>query len=168
MVKSEFATIKIPELDLEIPPMTQKGSIKTVEGFLLSTIEGISELQEERRKYDPAVAAQIDAFIERITSFREGREFPFNFELIDPSGNSFVQNPNAPNVDIACISKKYIRSMEDYQKMGYNVDEASKYIEEDSDIHAKMEGVEMPKPGTGSTKAIKTTKEEQDALLEKV
>ena len=44
IVKSEFATIKIPELDFEIPPQTQKGSIKTVEGFLLSTIEGISEL----------------------------------------------------------------------------------------------------------------------------
>ena len=44
IVKSEFATVKIPELELEIPPQTQKGSIKTVEGFLLSTYEGISEL----------------------------------------------------------------------------------------------------------------------------
>ena len=44
VVKSEFATIRIPEIDFEIPPQTQKGSIKTVEGFLLSTIEGISEL----------------------------------------------------------------------------------------------------------------------------
>jgi len=41
VVKSEFATIKIPDLDFEIPPQTQKGSIKTVEGYLLSTIEGI-------------------------------------------------------------------------------------------------------------------------------
>ena len=44
VVKSEFASIKIPEIDFEIPPQTQKGSIKTVEGFLLSTIEGLSEL----------------------------------------------------------------------------------------------------------------------------
>ena len=44
IVKSEFATIKIPELDFEIPPQTQKGSIKTVEGFLLAAIEGVSEL----------------------------------------------------------------------------------------------------------------------------
>jgi len=53
VVKSEFATIKIPELDFEIPPQTQKGSIKTVEGYLLSTIEGIAELQEERRRFNP-------------------------------------------------------------------------------------------------------------------
>ena len=49
VVKSEFATITIPELELEIPPETQKGSIKTVEGYLMSAIEGISELQEQRR-----------------------------------------------------------------------------------------------------------------------
>lgn len=32
IVKSEFATIKIPEIDLEIPAVTQKGSINTIEG----------------------------------------------------------------------------------------------------------------------------------------
>ena len=90
MVKSEFATIRIPELDFEIPPQTQKGSIKTVEGYLLATIEGISELQPERRKFNPEVAAQIDQFIEKLVDLREGRNFPFNFELTDPSGNSFV------------------------------------------------------------------------------
>ena len=41
VVKSEYATIKIPELELEIPPITQKGSIKTIEGYFLSTIEGL-------------------------------------------------------------------------------------------------------------------------------
>lgn len=90
VVKSEAATIRIPEIDFEIPPQTQKGSIKTVEGYLLSTIEGLSELQDERRKYSPAVAEQIDAFIEKMKAMREGRDFPFNFELTDPSGNSFI------------------------------------------------------------------------------
>ena len=53
IVKSEFAVIRIPELDLEIPAQTQKGSIKTVEGFLLKTIEGLGEMQDQRRKYNP-------------------------------------------------------------------------------------------------------------------
>lgn len=34
VVKSEHATIRIPELDLEIPAQTQKGTVNTVEGFL--------------------------------------------------------------------------------------------------------------------------------------
>jgi zinc finger protein len=41
VVKSECATIRIPELDLEIPPQTQKGTINTLEGFLQKTIEGL-------------------------------------------------------------------------------------------------------------------------------
>ena len=44
VVKSENASIRIPELDFEIPAQTQKGSIKTVEGYLLASIEGISEM----------------------------------------------------------------------------------------------------------------------------
>lgn len=49
VVKSENATIRIPELDLEIPPQTQKGTINTVEGYLQKTIEGLSDLQDERK-----------------------------------------------------------------------------------------------------------------------
>jgi zinc finger protein len=44
VVKSEYATIRIPELDLEMPPITQKGSINTVEGFIARTIDGLQEL----------------------------------------------------------------------------------------------------------------------------
>ena len=47
-------------------------------------------MQEERRKFNPQVAEQLDQFIERLKALREGRDFPFNFEVIDPSGNSFV------------------------------------------------------------------------------
>ena len=34
VVKSDSATVTIPELDFEIPAATQKGSITTVEGLL--------------------------------------------------------------------------------------------------------------------------------------
>jgi zinc finger protein len=44
VVKSENAIIRIPELDLEIPPQTQKGTVNTIEGFLQKTIEGLSDL----------------------------------------------------------------------------------------------------------------------------
>ena len=44
IVKSENATIRIPELDFEIPPQTQKGTINTVEGFLQKSIDGLNEL----------------------------------------------------------------------------------------------------------------------------
>jgi len=56
VVKSEFATVCFPDIDFEIPPQTQKGSINTIEGILLKAIEGISDLQEERRRFDPVTA----------------------------------------------------------------------------------------------------------------
>ena len=41
IVKSEFCTIRVPEAGLELPPPTQKGSIKTIEGYFRTTIEGL-------------------------------------------------------------------------------------------------------------------------------
>jgi len=114
VVKSEHAVIRIPELDLEIPSQTQKGTVNTVEGFLQKTIEGLNDLQEERRKYDPATAAKIDEFIQKIQEFIDGRRFPFTFILEDPSGNSFIQNPNAPNKDTYMKTTFYPRTTEDY------------------------------------------------------
>ncbi len=34
VIKSDSCSIYIPELDFEIPPLTQKGEISTIEGFL--------------------------------------------------------------------------------------------------------------------------------------
>lgn len=41
VVKSDYATIKVPEAGLEIPPEAQRGSIKTIEGYFRATIEGL-------------------------------------------------------------------------------------------------------------------------------
>jgi zinc finger protein len=112
--------VKIPALDLEIPAQTQKGSINTIEGFILKTIEGIEDLQEERRKYDPITAKKIDDFIALLKEYREGKKYPFEFILEDPSGNSFIQNPWAPSTDSYCKKEEFQRSIEHYTFMGFN------------------------------------------------
>lgn len=129
IVKSEYATIRIPEIDFEIPPQTQKGSINTVEGFFARAIDNIGELQEERRRYDPATAAKLDEFLAKLTDYKDGKVLPFTFELYDPSGNSFIQNPNAPKIDEQLKEKKFQRSVTDYQVMGYPVNDAELMIE---------------------------------------
>jgi zinc finger protein len=68
-VKSDYATIKIPEAGLEIPPNAQKGSIKTIEGYFRSTIEGLQGMQEERRKYDPITAQKIDEYCQKLEKY---------------------------------------------------------------------------------------------------
>jgi len=49
VVKSDFATIIIPELEFEIPPSTRKGTLSTIQGFLINAAEALSENQEDRR-----------------------------------------------------------------------------------------------------------------------
>jgi zinc finger protein len=62
---------------------------------------------------------------------KEGNTLPFTFEVSDPSGNSFIQNPNAPAVDEFCTATKFFRTVEMYQEMGYNADQAADEISQD-------------------------------------
>ena len=48
VVKSEFATILIPELEFEVPP-SKKGYLNTIEGFLNNYIDELLLHQEERK-----------------------------------------------------------------------------------------------------------------------
>lgn len=96
----------------------------------MKSIEGISEMQEERRKFDPITAAKIDEFIAKITSYMNGECIPFTFEVIDPSGNSFIQNPDAPKIDPNLKMVKFLRTVEHYTLMGYNAEEAEATIME--------------------------------------
>ena len=95
VVKSDYATIKVPELELEIPPKGQKGEISTVEGILERTVSALDQDQPVRRHLDPEGAEQIDTFITRIRDTLSMKH-PFTLEVDDPSGNSFVENPHAP------------------------------------------------------------------------
>lgn len=49
VVKAESATILFKEIEFEIPPSSQKGSLSTIEGILDRSIEGLSQDQESRR-----------------------------------------------------------------------------------------------------------------------
>ncbi|XP_057755021.1 uncharacterized protein LOC130974240 isoform X1 [Arachis stenosperma] len=121
VVKSESATIKIPELDFEIPPEAQRGSLSTVEGILMRAADELQALQEERRKVSPETAEAIDQFLVKLRACATG-ESAFTFILDDPAGNSFVENPFAPSSDPSLTIKFYDRTPEQQALLGYLVD----------------------------------------------
>ncbi|THG22417.1 hypothetical protein TEA_021449 [Camellia sinensis var. sinensis] len=121
VVKSDTATIKIPELDFEIPPEAQRGSLSTVEGILLRAADEIEALQEERKKVDPQSAESIDRFLPKLRACAKG-ESPFTIILDDPAGNSFIENPFAPSPDPSSTIKFYERTPEQQASLGYVVD----------------------------------------------
>ncbi|KAK9279890.1 hypothetical protein L1049_013573 [Liquidambar formosana] len=120
VVKSDSATIKIPELDFEIPPEAQRGSLSTVEGILTRAVDELQALQEERKKVDPQTAEAIDQFLLKLKACATG-DISFTFILDDPAGNSFIENPFAPSLDPSLTIKFYERTPEQQALLGYLV-----------------------------------------------
>ena len=116
VIRSENAVTRIPELDFEAA--AQKGQVTTVEGVLEGIVEGLQQDQPVRLHMDPEGHAQIEGFIAKIQSLRQAGEVPFTLILRDPSGNSFVENVNAPNPDPKRIVSVFDRTKEDDHKLG--------------------------------------------------
>ena len=56
---------------------------------------------------NPEIAAKIDAFLEKLSEYINGKLLPFTLSMTDPSGNSFVQNPNSPKPDPHVLKFRY-------------------------------------------------------------
>lgn len=117
VVKSESACVKIPELDFEIPAFSQHAELSTIEGILDRAITALKQDQPVRRTDHPATADKIDNFVAQLEKYKNG-ESAFTFVLDDISGNSFVENPFAPNRDESMTITKYDRTQEQDQKLG--------------------------------------------------
>ncbi|XP_033375596.1 zinc finger protein ZPR1 isoform X2 [Parus major] len=117
VVKTDCASARIPELDFEIPAFSQKGVLTTIEGIIDRAVAGLEQDQPTRRATDQEVARKIDEFIGKLRQLKEVSS-PFTFILDDPSGNSFVENPQAPQRDEALVVTHYRRSPQQCAMLG--------------------------------------------------
>lgn len=124
VVKSDSASIKVPELEFEVPPEAQRGTLSTVEGVLLRAADELQALQEERRRVDPTTAEALDHFLVNLNLCARGKKH-FTFIVDDPAGNSFVENPFAPDPDPLLSVKFYDRTPEQQAALGFLTDSAS-------------------------------------------
>ncbi|XP_053852800.1 zinc finger protein ZPR1 isoform X1 [Vidua macroura] len=124
VVKTECASARIPELDFEIPAFSQKGVLTTIEGIIDRAVAGLEQDQPARRATDKEVARKIDEFIGKLRQLKEVNS-PFTFVLDDPSGNSFVENPRAPQRDEALVVAHYRRSPQQCALLGLEVSGAA-------------------------------------------
>nr|CAG4647076.1 EOG090X06TU [Megafenestra aurita]SVE92411.1 EOG090X06TU [Megafenestra aurita] len=130
VIKSDYATVKIPEIDFEIPPQSKRGEITTVEGILSRCIAGLEQDQPVRKALDPDSAQKIEAFIEVLIETKSLKK-QFTIMIDDPSGNSFVENLKAPLVDPALTTTHYERNKEQDHLVGIYEDELKQIKEED-------------------------------------
>jgi zinc finger protein len=117
LVKSDFTSIRIEELDFEIPAKSQKGEVTTVEGIFDRAKRGLSQDQVLRRIQDPDGAAQIDAFLEKLDNLLLV-EKPFTIVLEDISGNTCVENVHAPKPDKDLGIVQFMRTKEQNHELG--------------------------------------------------
>lgn len=143
IVKSDFCSVRIEELDFEIPVKSQKGEVTTVEGIITRVITGLSQDQEQRRIDHAEAAAQIDAFIAKLEELKEVKK-PFTLIIDDLSGDAHIENPKAPHPDENVTVTHYTRSTEQNHTLGiFNQQELN---EESEEKREQDEGNEMLKP----------------------
>ena len=57
---------------------------------------------------------------------------PFTFIIEDPSGNSNVENPQAPTPDPYCKTTHWARAKEEYCTLGFAADSIDDQLKEDA------------------------------------
>ncbi|XP_053948308.1 zinc finger protein ZPR1 [Anastrepha ludens] len=133
VVRSDYTSVSIPEVELEIPSQSQKGEITTVEGIIARTIRGLTQDQEVRKIEHPEAAASIDAYIHKLNSLRELKSH-FTLILEDISGNIFVENPFAPSSDPNCKIIHFERQKDQDRILGlYSPEDSPNADENDHD-----------------------------------
>lgn len=168
LVKSHYATVTIPELELTIPP--SRGQLTTIEGLLNNVIDDLSPEQPLRRIQDPAAYEKIQSILDKLREIipedseeedsepGDGRKRltkeekanadrpvpPFTLKVEDPSGNSFVEFIGSMS-DPKWNMREYHRSTEDNVLLGLiSPDEAMASVKQvPAGENAEVDKVEM-------------------------
>ncbi|ORX83407.1 zinc-finger protein ZPR1 [Basidiobolus meristosporus CBS 931.73] len=117
IVRSEYATIRLHELDLELPNTSKRGVLTTIEGLLLRIIEDLSMEQAIRKIMQPEIHEKIEDLIAKMKDHLT-RHNPLTISMDDPAGNSFIESLDPPSVDPKLTIKHYTRSEEQNASLG--------------------------------------------------
>lgn len=115
VVKSDTATVKFIELDLEIP--AGRGQLTNVEGLLSNVMDDLEMGQEARKEQAPEIFPKVAQIIAKGRSMLLGDAFPFRFYVDDPAGNSFIA-PDLKDGVGKWEKREYIRTAAQNEALG--------------------------------------------------
>ncbi|ODA81005.1 hypothetical protein RJ55_03966 [Drechmeria coniospora] len=115
VVKSDSATVKFIELDLEIP--AGRGQLTNVEGLLRSVVDDLEMGQEARREQMPEQYPKVAEIITKGHAMLAGESFPFRLFVDDPAGNSFIA-PDMKDGVGKWEKREYVRTPEQNAALG--------------------------------------------------
>jgi len=114
----------IPQVHLELEPGTLGSKFTTVEGIVRDAREALGDLrrfvQSEDFKPDEVRQQQerFQDFLRQLDMLLDAPNPQFDLILDDPLGNSYIQNPCAPNVDPQLEIEEYERTPEMNEALG--------------------------------------------------
>lgn len=115
-MKTEFASLAIPEVDFEVAEKTQPGLVTTIEGLIDRTIQGVTQTLT-MADLDSEMLEKLRDFIGRLEDLKQV-ERPFHFILEDCSGNSYIENPYHPEKDLQLVVSHFRRTPEQNTLLG--------------------------------------------------
>ncbi|PVU99166.1 hypothetical protein BB560_005545 [Smittium megazygosporum] len=120
IVRTGYSTIRIPELDLELPP-TKRTKLTTLEGLINEISQDLLEGQQARAEQDAHAYQVIGNIISKLQHYSSQIEpfEPFTLIIDDPSGNSFVASLTPPMLDPQLSRKFYFRTIEQEELLGF-------------------------------------------------
>ena len=124
IIKSNFASLSVPCCGLEIPQMTQKGKLSTIEGFISNAKDNLKASLDDGyyAEMGENYINEIKETIKKLGDTLNGDKFPFELILDDPSGNSFIENPYAPQTDPNIKVSYFDRTKEMAEAMGFSLE----------------------------------------------
>lgn len=117
VVKTEWASVTVPELEFEIPPRTQDGTVTTIEGILQRALDGLQTKLTDPEVKDTEHMQRLKTFLFNLRNLIKGNVH-FTFVLRDCSGNSFVENIFAPHGDPEMEITHFDRTKEENALLG--------------------------------------------------
>lgn len=125
LVRSEFAELFLPEVELTIPS-NKRGQLTTVEGIVSSVVEDLGSGQPFRRAQSQEVYEKIEALLNKLKSILEVKpdskpsdplSMPFTLRMDDPTGNSFAEPIGGLN-DPKWSKRDYARTRQQEVQLG--------------------------------------------------
>ncbi|EGO56282.1 hypothetical protein NEUTE1DRAFT_146992 [Neurospora tetrasperma FGSC 2508] len=130
VVKSDTATVKFIELDVEVP--AGRGQLTNVEGLLTTIVEDLEAGQADRKEHAPEVYEKVEEIIQKGRKMLAGEAFPFRVSVDDPAGNSFI-TPDMRDGVGKWEKREYLRTNEQNEALGLT-DTSNEGLTESGDI----------------------------------
>ncbi|KAL8792107.1 MAG: hypothetical protein Q9195_005282 [Heterodermia aff. obscurata] len=136
VLKSESATMHVPECDIEMEAGTMGGRFTTIEGVLTQVRSDLRKVvygedDDESLTSDGMQwkkKEEWSRFFERLDN-AIACKLPFTCIMEDPLANSYIQSLTAPEPDPKLIEEEYTRTSEEIERLGL-ADMKTKFVKE--------------------------------------